>query len=65
VKARCRACRAPKPPRLYLCWSCWGQLPPAARRALNRRDSRSVARLRELHQQLEGGRALTEIQVTP
>ncbi|MEV0114651.1 hypothetical protein AB0H77_15565 [Streptomyces sp. NPDC050844] len=61
----CRSCRSPRPPRMYLCGNCWSQLPAAARRALNRKDSRAIARLRELHTQLDAGVPLSEIQVTP
>lgn len=61
----CRSCRGPRPPRMYLCGNCWGRLSAATRRALNRKDSRAVARLRELHNQLDAGVPLTEIQVTP
>lgn len=50
---------------MYLCGNCWGRLSAATRRALNRKDSRAVARLRELHQQLDAGIPLEEIQVTP
>lgn len=49
----------------YLCLGCWNGLPMAARRALNRRDSRATIRLRELHTQLVSGVLLAEIQVTP
>ena len=63
----CRACRAPKPVRLYLCGNCWGQLPAPAQRALKRSGDRGAAlrRLRELQQQIDDGRALSEIEVTP
>lgn len=61
----CRACQTPKPLRLYLCPACWGRLPAAARRALNRRDSKATARLRELHRQVDAGVPLGEVQVTP
>lgn len=63
----CRSCRAPRPPRMYLCGNCWGQLPTATRRALNRKDGRTlpIVRLRELHRQLDAGVPLAEIRVTP
>jgi hypothetical protein len=35
------------------------------RRALNRRDRSAMARLRELHRQLEASVPLTEIKVSP
>lgn len=63
----CRSCRTPKPVRLYLCGNCWDQLPPATQRALKRSGDRGAAlsRLRQLHQQIDGGRALPDIEVTP
>ena len=61
----CHSCRNPRPPRMYLCRNCWHLLPAPARRALNRRDSKAFARLRELHKQLDAGVTLTEIRVTP
>lgn len=61
----CRSCRGPKPPGKYLCLNCWSLLTNAARAALTRRDRLSLARLRELHTQIDGGRALAEIRVTP
>lgn len=61
----CRSCQTPKPLRLYLCPGCWGQLPPAARRALNQRGDHAVTRLRELHRQVDAGVPLCEVQVTP
>lgn len=61
----CRSCRTPKPVHMYLCRNCWVSLSAPARRALNRRDSQALARLRELHQQIDGGRNLTDIEVTP
>jgi hypothetical protein len=48
----------------YLCLICWKSLPGAARRALNKRDARAYARLRELHAQLERGVPLTDISIT-
>lgn len=61
----CRACRAPKPSRWYLCGACWAALPEAARRALNRRDGRAFARLRELHAHIDSGQPLEELEITP
>ncbi|MFP3986927.1 hypothetical protein U9R90_05370 [Streptomyces sp. E11-3] len=61
----CRSCRAPKPPRMYLCGNCWGALPTPARRALSRHDSKAFARLRELHRQLDADVPVAEVQVTP
>jgi hypothetical protein len=53
-----------KGPGKYLCLGCWSTLPMAARRLLNRRDSRAYARLRELHRQLDRGVPLAEIRIT-
>jgi hypothetical protein len=50
---------------MYLCGNCWSRLSAATRRALNRRDDRAVARLRDLHNQLDAGIPLEEIKVTP
>ncbi|MGW0566116.1 hypothetical protein [Streptomyces tauricus] len=58
-------CRGTRQPHRYLCLTCWHALPAAARRALARSDAHAVARLRELHRQLEAGIPLTEIEVTP
>ncbi|MBA0053483.1 hypothetical protein E0L36_22165 [Streptomyces sp. AJS327] len=62
----CRACRTPKPSRLYLCGNCWEQLPPAARRALTARGDRvrALARLRELHTHIDAGLPLGELEIT-
>ncbi|MGW6210975.1 hypothetical protein [Streptomyces sp. NPDC055109] len=65
MKTPCRACQTPKPLRMYLCPTCWKQLPAHTRRALNRRDSQAFARLRELHRQVDASVPLAEIQVTP
>ncbi|WP_326729011.1 hypothetical protein [Streptomyces phaeochromogenes] len=61
----CRSCRTPKPSRIYLCAGCWAALTAETRRSLNRRDSKALARLRELHQQIDAGVPLAEIGVTP
>lgn len=61
----CRVCRTPRPRRMYLCRDCWFELPELARRALNRRDSRAFARLRELHKQIDAGVPLTGIRISP
>ncbi|MFJ3545412.1 hypothetical protein ACIPQH_24990 [Streptomyces rubiginosohelvolus] len=61
----CRACRTPKPSGLYLCNLCWRALPAAARRALEKRDGRAFARLRELHAHIDSGRPLAELEITP
>ncbi|MFF7142302.1 hypothetical protein ACFZB5_13770 [Streptomyces nodosus] len=51
-------------PGKYLCLGCWSTLPLAARRLLNRRDSRALARLRQLHTQLDAGTPLADIRIT-
>lgn len=60
----CPACRAQRRPGQYLCPTCWATLPAPARRVLSRRDSRALARLRELHNQLEQGVPLGEITIS-
>lgn len=63
--SRCPGCPSGmKGPGKYLCLGCWSTLPMAARRRLNLRDSRSYARLRELHRQLDRGVPLPEIRIT-
>ncbi|MFD3844769.1 hypothetical protein ACFWVB_02615 [Streptomyces microflavus] len=59
----CRACRTPKPVRWYLCGTCWAALPEAARRALNKRDGKALARLRALHAHIDSGRPLNELEI--
>lgn len=62
----CPSCKTGrKGPGKYLCLNCWTTLTNTARRALNRRDSKAFARLRELHRQLDAGVPLAEIKVTP
>lgn len=61
----CRGCGRPRAPRMYLCGKCWNHLPAPTRRALNRRGDRAIGRLRELHDQLDAGVPLADIQVTP
>lgn len=48
----------------YLCPGCWSSLPTATRRSLRRRDGAALARLRELHGQLDRGVPLAEITMT-
>jgi predicted RNA-binding protein YlxR (DUF448 family) len=63
---RCPACPTGMKGRgKYLCLDCWNALSALARRALNRRDSKAFARVRELHRQLDASVPLDEIQVTP
>jgi len=63
---RCPACPSGmKGPGKYLCLGCWSGLTALARRALNRRDSKSMARLQDLYGQIASGVPLDEIQVTP
>lgn len=62
---RCPGCPSGmKGPGKYLCLGCWNTLPMAARRLLNRRDSRAFARLRQLHAQLDAGTPLADIRIT-
>jgi hypothetical protein len=61
----CRSCRSPKPPRWYLCAACWSLIPERARRALNRRDGRALARLRELHAHIDRELPLADLEVSP
>lgn len=50
-------------PGKYLCGTCWFTLAPATRRALSRSDTRAMARLQSLYNQLATGVPLDEIQV--
>jgi hypothetical protein len=62
---RCPGCPSGmKGPGKYLCLGCWSTLSMATRRALNRRDSRAFARLRQLHTQLDAGVPLADIRIT-
>ncbi|TLQ45780.1 hypothetical protein [Streptomyces marianii] len=61
----CPCCRGSKGRGKYLCLACWSSLPGFTRRALNRRDSHAMARLRELHRQIATGVPMSEIRVTP
>lgn len=64
--ARCPGCQSgTRRTGMYLCLGCWNKLTAAARRALNRRDSKAFARLRELHQQLDASVPHSEIRITP
>lgn len=58
-------CGNHRAPRQYLCPGCWSSLPAPTQTALNRSDYLALARLRELHRQLDRGVPLTEITVTP
>lgn len=60
----CRACRTPKPSRFYLCGNCWDQLTDATRSALERRDGKALARLRQLHAHIDSGHPLAELEIT-
>ncbi|MFC8463372.1 hypothetical protein [Streptomyces sp. NPDC057250] len=60
----CRACRTPKPARLYLCDACWSALPAKARRLLNIRDGKAINRLRELHAHIDSEQPLEELEIT-
>jgi len=59
--AKCRPCGKTRRPKQYLCPSCWFQLSPAAREALNLRDVLALRRLASLHEQLRKGVLLAEV----
>ncbi|MFD4315054.1 hypothetical protein [Streptomyces sp. NPDC058548] len=61
----CRACRTPKPVRLYLCTACWNALPEKAQRALKKRDDQAHGRLRQLHDHIDSEQPLEELEITP
>jgi hypothetical protein len=63
ARTPCPACSGTKPRQHYLCRHCWWQLSPAARHALNRRDSKATLRRLQLHRQLTDGVPLEEIQI--
>lgn len=60
----CRSCGSRCQPGHYLCGNCWSQLRLAVRRALCKRDAKALARLRQLHDQIDAGIPLSEIGVT-
>lgn len=60
----CYSCGGPRQPGHYLCGTCWGRLSIAVRRALCKRDSLALARLRQLHAQIDAGSPLSEIGVS-
>ncbi|MEU6628375.1 hypothetical protein ABZ905_08785 [Streptomyces parvus] len=62
--APCPACRAPKAAGQYLCRACWFTVPAPARRALNQRDTRAMARLRALLDHINRGLPLAELEIT-
>jgi hypothetical protein len=66
AETRCMGCGSEtKGPDKYLGRNCWGSLSVAARRALNRRDSKATARVQDLYRQIRAGVPLGEIQVSP
>jgi hypothetical protein len=44
----CPCCGAKRLPEKYLCWDCWWSLPVITRINLNKKDTKSAARLRKL-----------------
>lgn len=50
---------------MYLCLTCWRQLPGQTQLQLNWRDSKAMDRLQELYDQINAGIPLAEIEVTP
>lgn len=60
----CPACRTGVKGRgKYLCYDCWHLLPLRTRRALERTDTKALARLEDLYGQIHRGVPLTEIEV--
>lgn len=62
---RCPGCGAYRRKGLYVCSSCWDQLPGPVKRALTTRDARAHRRGAEFFEQLRQGRPLAEIQISP
>ncbi|GAA4626985.1 hypothetical protein GCM10023196_037430 [Actinoallomurus vinaceus] len=63
--AKCRSCKGPSQPGLYVCTRCWEILSNDARLALCRRDTLAVQRHRELNSQIDRGVPLRSIEITP
>lgn len=63
-KERC-PCGAARRKRQYLCTSCWDQLRVWVKDALDKKDDFAFQRLQELYDQINNGRPLNEIEVTP
>lgn len=57
----CRACNRAKPTRWYVCGNCWALLSDSVRRALDRRDQRTVTRL---YAHIDCGRPLSEMEAS-
>ena len=62
---RCPGCGGPKSEKLYVCPSCWRQLPLRTKTALFRKDAKAAQRLHELYRQILDEVPLSEIQVAP
>lgn len=61
----CHSCGLSKEEDLYLCRACWFSLSRSARTRLNRRDTKALARLRQMRDQIAAGVPLGKVQVLP
>lgn len=61
----CCSCGHPKDANVYLCRACWFSLSRSARTRLNQRDSKALARLRQMRDQIAAGVPLGKVQVLP
>lgn len=61
----CCACGLSKDADKYLCRACWFSLSRSARQRLNQRDSKALARLRQMRDQIAAGVPLGKVQVLP
>lgn len=61
----CRSCGATKKRGHYLCGACWYGLNATTRRRLWKTDGQAMERLMDLYDQIDAGRPLPEIEVTP
>lgn len=65
TKPKCMGCSSPRAAGKYVCRECWWLLRPWVRTSLTKKDDRSMLRLRELTNQIQGGRPLEDIEVHP
>lgn len=65
IRRSCPSCQGSCPSGKYLCSDCWWLLPPAARRALSRKDRRAGVRHQELLGLLAEGAPLDSIEISP
>ena len=61
----CPCCGAARRRMQRLCTSCWNQLRVWVKDALKKQDGLSARRSEELREQIQAGRPLKEIEVTP